>query len=303
MFTDDGKLASSPLTYDGTRTVRGDPNLSVADGAVSLMSYRHDDIPYGVLRFTSELDFENLFAVAAGRIDGNHGIPDPVMSVGYNATPRGSKWLGNENSLGLYFEGHWNDGTNDVMESYLQYDSPLGDVKLRPLFFMIDRHTHRLANAAIRGNPLNILDDLDNPAMEIGSKVTNLYSTYTYLKDPEANIVGTGNMYLKAGVGDTNASLYMAAGGSGSIYLEMRATNPVHICPNGCETEVGGSLVVGGQVQVGGPAGPKWISGTGSPEGAVQCSVGCLYTRTDGGPGSTLYVKESGTGTLGWAAK
>lgn len=46
-----------------------------------------------------------------------------------------------------------------------------------------------------------------------------------------------------------------------------------------------------------------WTSGAGSPEGVVTGVVGCLYTRTDGGAGSTLYVKESGTGNTGWVAK
>jgi len=43
-----------------------------------------------------------------------------------------------------------------------------------------------------------------------------------------------------------------------------------------------------------------WFTGTGSPEGAVTASVGSLYTRTDGQAGTTLYVKESGTGNTGW---
>lgn len=47
----------------------------------------------------------------------------------------------------------------------------------------------------------------------------------------------------------------------------------------------------------------RWTSGTGSPEGVVTAPVGSLYTRTDGGAGTTLYVKESGTGNTGWVAK
>lgn len=50
-------------------------------------------------------------------------------------------------------------------------------------------------------------------------------------------------------------------------------------------------------------AGVLLLAGTGSPENAVSAPVGSLYTRTDGGAGSTLYVKESGTGNTGWAAK
>ena len=43
-------------------------------------------------------------------------------------------------------------------------------------------------------------------------------------------------------------------------------------------------------------------SGTNTPEGAVTAPVGSLFLRTNGGSGSTLYVKESGTGNTGWSA-
>lgn len=46
-----------------------------------------------------------------------------------------------------------------------------------------------------------------------------------------------------------------------------------------------------------------WTSGAGSPEGVLTALVGSLYTRTDGGAGTTLYVKETGTGNTGWVAK
>ena len=46
-----------------------------------------------------------------------------------------------------------------------------------------------------------------------------------------------------------------------------------------------------------------WTSGAGTPEGAVTAVVGSLYTRTDGGVNTTLYVKQTGTGNTGWAAK
>jgi len=48
---------------------------------------------------------------------------------------------------------------------------------------------------------------------------------------------------------------------------------------------------------------PGVISGTGTPEGAVVGVVGAMYLRTDGGAGTTLYVKEAGSGNTGWAAK
>jgi len=44
-----------------------------------------------------------------------------------------------------------------------------------------------------------------------------------------------------------------------------------------------------------------WSSGEGAP--THSASPGSLYTRTDGGAGTTLYVKESGTDSSGWVGK
>lgn len=44
-------------------------------------------------------------------------------------------------------------------------------------------------------------------------------------------------------------------------------------------------------------------TGAGSPESSITAPVGSLYLRTDGGAGTTLYVKESGSGNTGWVAK
>lgn len=46
------------------------------------------------------------------------------------------------------------------------------------------------------------------------------------------------------------------------------------------------------------------LSGTGSPEGAIVGNPGDTYQRTDGGAGTSFYVKESGSATnTGWVAK
>jgi hypothetical protein len=47
----------------------------------------------------------------------------------------------------------------------------------------------------------------------------------------------------------------------------------------------------------------RLFSGTGSPEAAVTAGIGSLYLRTDGGAGTSLYVKESGAGNTGWIPK
>lgn len=45
------------------------------------------------------------------------------------------------------------------------------------------------------------------------------------------------------------------------------------------------------------------LRGSGTPEGAVTAAVGTLFLRSDGGAGTTLYVKESGSGNTGWIGK
>jgi hypothetical protein len=50
--------------------------------------------------------------------------------------------------------------------------------------------------------------------------------------------------------------------------------------------------------------GSHWYRGSGSPNSVVVGNPGDLYTNTSGGAGTTLYVKESGTGTnTGWVGK
>jgi hypothetical protein len=52
-----------------------------------------------------------------------------------------------------------------------------------------------------------------------------------------------------------------------------------------------------------GSGGPRIISGAGTPEAVVTAPIGSLFLRSDGGAGTTLYVKESGAGNTGWIAK
>jgi len=49
--------------------------------------------------------------------------------------------------------------------------------------------------------------------------------------------------------------------------------------------------------------GISWSSGAGSPEGVVTAPPGSLYSNTSGGILTTFYVKQTGTGNTGWAAK
>jgi hypothetical protein len=43
-------------------------------------------------------------------------------------------------------------------------------------------------------------------------------------------------------------------------------------------------------------------TGTGDPENNVTATVGSLFSRTDGGSSTTLYIKETGSTATGWRA-
>lgn len=59
-------------------------------------------------------------------------------------------------------------------------------------------------------------------------------------------------------------------------------------------------------IKIGDGTANPWVSistGAGSPEGVIAAYKGSIYLRTDGGAGTTFYIKESGSGSRGWAAR
>lgn len=93
----------------------------------------------------------------------------------------------------------------------------------------------------------------------------------------------------------------------GVVYGATRTSATIDVRGNS-EYDQLGSGVSGPTFPFGGAVRPSngtatWSSGSGTPEGVVTAPVGSLYTRTDGGASTTLYIKESGTGNTGWVAK
>ena len=65
-----------------------------------------------------------------------------------------------------------------------------------------------------------------------------------------------------------------------------------------------GSLSVAILFPNGGAPGNSGVyAGSGSPEGVLTAAIGSIYLRSDGGAGTSLYVKETGTGNTGWVGK
>lgn len=61
--------------------------------------------------------------------------------------------------------------------------------------------------------------------------------------------------------------------------------------------------IIDGEIVVLNGVGTKITAGNGSPEGNVTANPGSIYLNRTGGAGTTLYVKETGTGNTGWVAK
>ncbi len=71
----------------------------------------------------------------------------------------------------------------------------------------------------------------------------------------------------------------------------------------GFKFESAGNALIDGNLTFGTSAGPFVTNCVGSPNGVITAPIGSLALRTDGGAGTTLYVKESTSGNTGWVGK
>jgi hypothetical protein len=104
--------------------------------------------------------------------------------------------------------------------------------------------------------------------------------------------------------GGTGTDRRMAVSGN-TIQVSLNSNSATY--QNLAVQTSGGDLVVGSSSSTGlrlrASGGSAIFSGTGTPEAAVTAPVGSLFLRTDGGAGTSLYVKESGAGNTGWVGK
>lgn len=117
-------------------------------------------------------------------------------------------------------------------------------------------------------------------------------------------LYGSGSGTSKIQISNGNADI--AINGSNSINLQSAGTTRLNVAVGGDISVSTGDLKISGAgkaIVFAGNGSVLWRCGAGTPEGAVTAPVGSLFTRTDGGASTTLYVKESGTGNTGWVAK
>lgn len=93
--------------------------------------------------------------------------------------------------------------------------------------------------------------------------------------------------------GDSDFHLYSYGTGGNAMSLTRAAGNL---------TILGTMLSSAGILKLG-PNGVFYQAAGGSPEGGVTAPVGSIFSRDNGGAGTSFYVKESGTGNVGWVGK
>lgn len=116
------------------------------------------------------------------------------------------------------------------------------------------------------------------------------------------NISNSGRWYL-GGTTTATATLHLPAGTATSNTAPLKLTAGTNLStPEPGAIEFDGSFLH--YTNSSGVRNTLAVrTGTGSPEGVVTANVGTMYLRSDGGAGTTLYIKESGTGNTGWVAK
>jgi hypothetical protein len=141
---------------------------------------------------------------------------------------------------------------------------------------VLSSSTTASANTAIGVRSLNATTASNNTAIgyQAGSTATTGSNNAFFGYNAQPSAITVSNEYT---YGDANVTKHRFVGGD------------IVIGTSGKGIDFGSSVL--------------WRTGAGSPEGVVTAAVGSLYTRTDGGLLSTLYVKESGAGNTGWVGK
>jgi hypothetical protein len=134
---------------------------------------------------------------------------------------------------------------------------------------------------------------LISASTQVASGNTFGFSSDVVLGRDAANILAQRN-----GTNAQTFRLYETDSGANDEYLEFSAASGTNLI-RPLATGTGTASVVRYHTTTA----VFWTSGSGSPESVVTAPVGSMYTDTAGGAATTLYVKESGTGSTGWIAK
>jgi fibronectin-binding autotransporter adhesin len=150
-------------------------------------------------------------------------------------------------------------------------------------------------NASATGNIVNFTNNTG-----VVASVTQL----GYIRSPRflvnsGGVVANGNNQQQGSITFNSTDI--------TVNRNLADSNPVFIINNSNGVSTGNLLnftnnlgLVGFITKSGATSSLYQRFGSGSPEGVVTAPIGAFYSRTDGGAGTSFYIKEIGTGTTGW---
>jgi hypothetical protein len=148
--------------------------------------------------------------------------------------------------------------------------------------------------------------EVTGASTKLSSEVFRTSAT-SFMRIAGGSAVATGATILAFGESHASAPGRLSLNAVGAGYAELGSGDGAYnlrLSSTGDATVSNGNLIIGTAGKgISLPGGITWTSGAGSPEGVVTAPVGSLYSRSDGGLLTSLYVKESGSGNTGWVGK
>jgi hypothetical protein len=156
--------------------------------------------------------------------------------------------------------------------------------------------TYSPGGSGITGSGANTRLTYWNGASSVTSDADLTYDGFNLTSGRIYHSGGSGGAPGIGPAGDTGTGMYQATAGTYSVAVSAGATGErVRFQANGIN-------LLSGRVTWDASETIFDLFGSGSPEGSVTASIGSVYRRSNGSSGTTLYIKESGTGNTGWVA-
>ena len=154
---------------------------------------------------------------------------------------------------------------------------------------------------AAGGALLSTILSIGNSTGGTDLEVTN-GDVVTFNSDTGISRLGAGSLAIGNGTDGVVSgtisltNLVVGVGGATDVLLKT-VSNRLLLRNTTDSADVG---IVTSQVEFG-DGGALSLAGAGTPEGVTTAPLGSTFHRTDGGVGTSLYIKESGAGNTGWA--
>jgi hypothetical protein len=316
MWTGSG-LGDSPLSYDGSSTLSTANSLAIGgnltlSGSGSPQGQQLLTVPNGLwvqnVNVGMTQDLKTLDMVLTPSMDTSFG---PLIAVGGGFDNRTTKLAGTNllTNYGIYasaqngdvnYSGYFDHGSFIVNgPATMSTIGITGQSSLGYGYSITNVETAR-TTPQMMGVMSQIAGSSDTTDADKSNYGVSAIASAQ--RAAGANDVINYGVYASALGGQQNFSGFFDQG-TFQVQNQSIFNGPMSITHQPVSVAASGS-VSASSVRIGGPTGPVWSTGTGNPNGSVIGSVGDMYTRLDGGNGSTLYVKESGSGTsIGWIAK